>query len=512
MKDGKTAGRQDGKCSWANRAAIIVLSLAVIPSCRLAAWQCPDGAPPPCRGARTAAAAAIATNSVAVLYFDNLSRDSANAYLADGLTEELIVRLGNVRRIEVKSRFESQRVRGGAARDPRALGRSMRAAYLVTGSLQQAGQRVRLSVSLVRTSSGAQVWGNVYNRSGTDVLEIQSDIATEVAGAITGQLLPAEQATLARRPTNDPVAYDFYLRGINAVSGFSETGLRAGLELLDRAIAHDSAFAEAYAQQALIWSFIADGYVEGRVGYTKVREAASRALRLDPSLAVAWSMLSWSALALDYDGPEAVRLARKALDADPRNPLASAALGTALAQTGDVAQGLAALRRGWMADTLSTGSATAYLWLLEFAKQADSLAAVLPRMRSTLGHEDQRAFDGLVHLMRGDAAGAAERFTWQWFGGWFAGERVQALVALGRRNEALATRDSMLAEAGHGYYNAYPIAKAYAALGDADSAFAWLGRANAQRTMWIISLPFDDAFAAMRTDPRFAALLRRIGR
>ena len=474
--------------------------------------QCPDGAPPPCRGARTTAAA-IAPNSVAVLYFDNLSRDTANAYLADGLTEELIVRLGNVRRIEVKSRFESQRVRGAASgRDPRGLGRSMRAAYLVTGSLQQAGQRVRLSVSLVRTSSGAQVWGNVYDRSGADILQIQSDIATEVAGAITGQLLPAEQATLARRPTNDPVAYDFYLRGINAVSGFSETGLRAGLELLDRAIAHDSAFAEAYAQQALIWSFIADGYVEGRVGYTKVREAASRALRLDSALAVAWSMLSWSALALDYDGPEAVRLARKALNTDPRNPLASTALGTALVQSGQVSEALVEMRRGWMADTLSAGSATAYLWLLQYTQQADSLAAVLPRMRLTLAPEDLREFDGVVRLMRGDAAAAAERLTWQWFGGWFAGDRGRALIALGRRNEGHAMLDSMLTEAGRGYFNAYAVAKAYAAMGDADRAFAWLDRAHAQRTFWIIGLPFDDAFIALRADPRFAVLLRRIGR
>jgi TolB-like protein len=500
-----------GKRAREGRVALTVLLLAILPSCQLAALQCPDGAPPPCRGARAATATAIAPNSVAVLYFDNLSRDTANAYLADGLTEELIVRLGNVRRIEVKSRFESQRVRGGAARDPHDLGRSMRAAYLVSGSLQQAGQRVRLSVSLVRTASGAQVWGNVYDRSGTDVFQIQSDIATEVAGAITGQLLPAERATLTRRPTSDPIAYDLYLRGINAVSGFSEAGLRVGLAFLDRAIARDSGFAEAHAQQALIWSFIADGYVEGRVGYARCREAAARALRFDSTSALAWSMLSWSALALDYDGPEAVRLARKALSADPRNPLASAALGTALAQTGDVAQGLAALRRGWMADTLSAGSATAYLWLLQYTQQADSLAAVLPRMRLTLAPEDLRAFDGVVRLMRGDAAAAAERLTWQWFGGWFAGDRVRALIALGRRNEAHAMLDSMLTEAGRGYFNAYAVAKAYAALGDADSAFAWLDRAHAQRTFWIISLPFDDAFVALRADPRYAVLLRRIG-
>jgi adenylate cyclase len=161
--------------------------------------QCPDGSPPPCARATRAPT----TNSVAVLYFDNLSRDTANAYLAEGLTEELIVRLSQVRRLEVKSRFESQRVRS-AVQDPRALGRDMRAAYLVSGGLQRAGDRVRLNVSLVRTSSGAQVWANIYDRSGADILQIQSDIATEVTRAITGQLLPAERTSLARKPTNDP--------------------------------------------------------------------------------------------------------------------------------------------------------------------------------------------------------------------------------------------------------------------------------------------------------------------
>lgn len=160
--------------------------------------QCPDGSPPPC--ARAARATAAPSNSVAVLYFDNLSRDTADAFLADGLTDELITRLSQVHRLDVRSRFESLRVRGQRAGDPRVLGRTLRAEYLVTGSLQQAGQRVRVNVALVRAPSGAQVWGEVYDRAG-DFLSIQADIAREVAGAITGRLLPQEQASLTRLPT-----------------------------------------------------------------------------------------------------------------------------------------------------------------------------------------------------------------------------------------------------------------------------------------------------------------------
>jgi len=492
------------------RSARVVLALGFVVGvlARPAAAQCPDGSPPPCAGARPVRAAAPAPNSVAVLYFDNLSRDTANAYLADGLTEELIVRLSQVRRLEVKSRFESQRVRGStAALDPRALGRSLRAAYLVTGSLQQAGQRVRLSVSLVRTGTGAQVWANVYDRSGADILQIQSDIATEVAGAITGQLLPAEQASLARRPTSDPVAYDLYLRGLSAANSLSEAGLRAGLELLDRAIARDSGFAEAYAQQALIWLFIADSYVEGRVGYARLRAAAERALRVDSSQALAWGTLTMATVALDFDSAHAMRLARRAMGLDPRQPLSHGALLTALQLSGRLDEGLREGRLAWQADTLSAMACLMYLSTLQMTRQLDTLAAVLPRMQLALAPEDIRAWEGWLRFMRGDAAGAAERLAWPYFGGWFAGERVRALVLLGRREAAQATQDSMLAEYGRGYFNAYVIAKGYTALGDSDSAFAWLGRAQDQRTHWRLFAPWDRVLEPLRSDPRFAVFL-----
>ena len=471
--------------------------------------QCPDGSPPPCRSSR---AAAPAPNSVAVLYFDNLSRDTANAYLADGLTEELIARLGQVRRLEVKSRFESQRVRGVGAPDPRVLGRAMRAAFLVSGSLQQAGLRVRLSVSLVRTANGAQVWTNVYDRSGADLLQIQSDIAGEVTSAITGQLLPDERATLTRRPTNDPVAYDLYLRGVSAGNSLSEAGLRAGLELLDRAIARDSGFADAYAQQAYIWLIIADSYIEGRVGYARLRESAQHALRLDSTQALAWSTLTWAAVALDFDSAEALRLSRHAVSLGPRQPLSHAALETALILAGRLNEGALEGRRGWQADTLSAIAALTLLSPLQLTRQLDSMDAILPRMQLALAPEDVREWQGWIRLMRGDYAGAAECLTWPYFGGFFAGERVRALVLLGRREAAVATLDSMRAEFQRGYFNAYVIAKAYAGLGESDSAFAWLNRAKEQRTHWLLFLPWDAMMEPLHADPRYAAFLASMGR
>jgi TolB-like protein len=488
-------------------AAALLCAATAVP-CRA---QCPDGSPPPC--ARAAARPAAAPpNSVAVLYFDNLSRDTTDVFLADGLTDELITRLGQVRRLDVRSRFESQRVRGQRSADPRALGRTLRAEYLVSGSIQQANQRVRVNVTLVRASSGAQAWGSIYDRTGQDILQIQSDIASEVAGAITGQLLPQERATLARRPTRDPAAYDLYLRGIGASNTFTEAGLRAGLDYLQRAIARDSAFADAYVALSVVWGVLADGYIEGRVGYTQTRDLAQRGLRLDSTNVTAVGALAATALALDADTAGARRLAQRALRMDPRGWLARCVLSWVwLMVPGSGDSAAVEARRGWEADTLNAVPAWNYLMTLGALGRANDLAAALPRMGAVLGSEDLRNFDGVVRLARGDAAGAAERLTWSYYGGVLAGDYVRAQLALGRREAAHAVVDSMVARSLTGYYNAFSVSRAYAALGDADQAFAWLDRAWDQRTNWVGFAHAYAEFAPLRADARWGAFFRRMG-
>jgi len=505
---GATGGRETGD----GRRGALILALALSPVlCPLspAFGQCPDGSPPPC--ARAAARPAVPpSNSVAVLYFDNLARDSADTFLADGLTDELITRLGQVRRLDVRSRFESQRVRGQRSADPRVLGRTLRAEYLVTGSLQQAGQRVRVNVGLVRAQTGAQVWGDVYDRAG-DLLSIQSEIAREVAGAITGRLLPEEQATLARRPTRDQAAYDLYLRGIGAANTFSEPGLRAGMDYFQRALARDSTFADAYVALSVVWGVLADGYVEGRVGYAHARDLARQALRLDSTNVAAYGLLAATALALDADTAGARRLSLRALRLDPRDWLAHCALGWVWLMVPDADSAAAEARRAWAADTLNAIPAWNYLMTLGALGRTSDLATAMGRMSVTLSPEDLRNYEGVVRLARGDAPGAAERLSWSYYGGVLAGDYVRAQLALGRREAARAAVDSMVALSRTGYYNAFSVARAYAALGDADQAFAWLDRAWDQRTNWVGFAQSYGEFAPMRSDPRWAAFWRRVG-
>ena len=491
------------------RTASVLVCLCPFLSVSLSA-QCPDGAPPPC-GAR--APRGPSANSVAVLYFDNLSRDTANAYLADGLTEELIVRLSQVQRLDVKSRFESRRQKGRAIQDPRALGRSMSAAYLVTGSLQQAGQRVRLSVSLVRTSNGAQAWGNVYDRAGSDILQIQSDIASEVAGAITGQLLPQERASLVRRPTADPVAYDLYLRGVQAYRMRGAAMLQAR-GFLEQAIARDSTFARAYATLASVLA-VTPYYFDLRIGeqVALARLAAERAIRLDDNLAEGHEALGHVFIEL-FQWDDAEREIRRALALEPHNGESLFRLGFLFYQQGRLREAIAALEQSKAADPLY-GTPAAYL--------ASSYALVGRREDASAEARRARALDSL-------AEGVATL-------------TANALAEAGHTNEGLAIARRMIPTTRNirrlGFYagtlaragtaaefaalrariDAAPpatpgrnAALAYVALaaGDTASALRAMEAAAAGDGDFLIATSIaSPLFDPVRSSPRFAAVLRR---
>ena len=490
------------------RLAVVVLLSGVSGFTRLIA-QCPDGTPPPCG---RPAIRAPAPNSVAVLYLDNLSRDTADAYLADGLTEEIIIRLGQVQRLAVKSRFEVQRFRGrAAALDPPALGRSLNAAYLVSGSVQRAGDQVRLRVTLVRAATRVQVWGDVFDRTNRNLLTMESDIAQAVATAITGQLLPEERTRLTRPLTSDPVAYEEYLQGVQLENrSYDEASQRGAIAHFNVAIARDSSFGAAFARLADCWSNLADGYVTPREGYARARDAARLALARDSSQALAYAVLSAAVLALDLNAPEAERLARRGLLADPGSGTASAMLSVALRAAGGATQGLDEARRAWERDTLVSFTAASYAGVLLDAHQFDTLASLLTRLRAILSPVEVDQIEGSLLAARGDLRAAGPLLNWRHYGGKVAGTYVRALLARGDTAAARATVDSMLAARVPGYFNPLALAKAYAALGDMDRGMEWLQRAFEERTAWLFRVRVDDELATLRADPRYAALDRQL--
>jgi TolB-like protein/tetratricopeptide (TPR) repeat protein len=488
------------------------LVLGLLAAARVSFAQCPDGTPPPCGRPARAPAPAPSPNSVAVLYLANLSRDTADAFLADGLTEEIIIRLGQVPRLDVKSRFEVERVRGQAAQDPAVLGRTLRAAYLVTGSVQRAGDRVRLRYEVIRAATRARVAGDVIDRASGDLLTVESDIAAAVATAITGQVLPDERTRLARPVTSDPVAYEQYLRGLQAAHNFGdEAALRSAVAFFNRAIDHDSGFAAAFAGKAVAWSMLADGYVTPREGYGQTRMAANQALARDSTQALAWAMLANVAFALDLDAPECARLARRGIALDPHGGWSRVFLSGALWAEGKTDSALSEARRAWRDDSLFVIMSVNYVTILVESGHFDTAAAVISRIRPILPASDVDALEGTLLGARRDWRGAVRLLDWRYYGGLYdAGMYVRALLELGDTVRARATVDSMVAARTPGYYNPVALARAYTALGDIDRGIEWLARALEERTaaaVWVRQYP---ELAPLRADPRYAALDRQL--
>src|SRR5437899_2353475 len=201
--------------------AVAVVLVSVVPV--LGQAQCPDGSPAPCR---SAAVAAPAPTSVALLYFDNASPDSTDDYLAEGLTEAIIAQLGQVGRISVKSRSAVRRFRGVNVPDPPVIGRTLGVAYIVTGSVQRADRALRVTIELAHATTGMRVWGDQFIGVDDSLFALQDDIARRVAEGVAGQLLPAERrAVAAVRLTRNPDAYEHFLRGNYGLAQRTSTGL-----------------------------------------------------------------------------------------------------------------------------------------------------------------------------------------------------------------------------------------------------------------------------------------------
>ena len=286
MKGGPAVGR------WSGWVLTMLVLLSAGPAARLSA-QCPDGSPPPCGGARAAVPNA---NSVAVLYFEARATDTTDLALADGISEEIINRLTGMDRLTVRSRYLVRRYRGTPVEDPAAVGRTVNATYLVTGSVRRAGGRLRVSAELVRAASGAQVWARQFDQAGDDVFAIQEAVARDVATGIVGRLLPAEASVLAARVTASAEAYDAYVLGRFYWNKRTASDLVRAAGFFQRAIRADSGFAQA-------WSGLADSYVlfspqEYDVPginpdsiLTLAEAAARRAIAIAPRLGEAWASL-----------------------------------------------------------------------------------------------------------------------------------------------------------------------------------------------------------------------------
>jgi TolB-like protein len=399
-------------CTGALLATTIVLGTLELHA------QCPDGSPPPCR--QPARPAAPSANSVAVLYFDNLSPDTADAYLADGLTEEITARLGDLPQLQIKrpSRDAVRRLRDTVPDYLVVLGRLLRVRYLVEGSVRRAGTQVRVSARLVGANDGFRVWSAEYDRSASDLLALQGDLAQQVATSIAGRLTPADRAHLTLRPTGDAEAYEHFLRGNYLLAQRNAASAVRAIEEYRTALRIDPNFGRALGRVAyaygvfLQWGWDYPGVSSDSLLARGLRAVADGLAR-DSSVSDTWMGLAYlrqaenprtlagvadayeRAIALDRFNAEAFHQYGSALAQLERDSQATAALQHALAI--EPQRPVTLVELSYVAD-INGRSREGLRW-------ADSAVAVDP---SFFFPFQQR---GLIRLELGDTAGARRDAT-----------------------------------------------------------------------------------------------------
>jgi serine/threonine-protein kinase len=443
--------------------------------------------------------------SIAVLPFANMSADPDNEYFSDGLTEELLNMLAKNAGLQVAGRTSSFAFKG-RHEDLREIGQKLGVTTLLEGSVRRAGNRVRITAQLVKASDGFHLWSETYDRVLDDIFAVQDDIAASVVGAMNVALLG--QATPPTR--GDPRTYDLMLQAQHFFAQQTGDSLAKAVALYKEALAKSPEDARAWAGLGIAYaSQAAQGYADVAEGYRAAREATDRALGLDPTLADAHVTLGWIAGLFEYRWEEAESAFRKAMELAPGDGRMKAALATRLALDGCFDEALPLSAEAVRLDPLSAQTRLLRARILGWTGQLEAaLALYREGLELSPGMLTAHASVGilLARLGRADegVAEAAKEKT--------AGYRNWALAMIHHlRGDGRAADEALAELLKEGEEWAFQVAGVYALRGEADHAFLWLERGFFLRDSGTAGVKVTWAFEKLRSDPRYARFLKRVG-
>jgi TolB-like protein/Tfp pilus assembly protein PilF len=449
---------------------------------------------------------------VAVLPFAAIGVSPDTEYFADGLTDELIDTLSRSDGLRVVARSSVYQFKGRTG-DARGIGRALDAAALVQGSVRRDEGRIRVTAQLIDARSGSHVWSQAFDREWKQVFEIQREIAGAIAGRLRVRLGQGRTGPF----TENIESYKLYLKGRyywnrRTVAGF-QTAIAAFREALDL----DPGYAPA-------WAGLADSY--SMLGFMnavspleirpKAEEAARRALQLDEGLATAHVALANVRAVYDWDWAGAEQGYRRAIALDPRSYAGHYGLSKLLASVGRLDDALVEIRRAQALDPLSMIVATSVAWELAVLRRyRESDDAYRAAAEIDPGFAWTHVLQSWSFEARGDYASAVASLRTAIArsapSSLASGELAHALGKLGQRDEAALILSQLEEAAKTGYVSAFDLSRACEGLGRRDEAMAALARACDERTPLVLFLKSDPVFDPMRPDPRFAALLARMG-
>ncbi len=494
------------KPNWPRLAS--ALALVAVVAVALALWLVP--------GLLRRPGPAPVLRSLVVLPLENLSGDPSQDYIVDGMTDALTTDLAKLASLRVISRTSAMRYRGTKKGVPE-IAKELSVDGVVEGSVVRSGNRVRITAQLIQAASDQHLWAETYERDLGDILRLQGEVAQAVAQQVRAQVTPAQQARFRSAPAVKPEAYEAYLRGLHSITTESSTAqqIRVAQDYFEESIRKDPGFALAYVR-------LADCYVslggyrallpEGAYGSAK--EALRRALELDGSLGEAHSTLAWLSWLHEWDWAAAEREFNLAVELAPSYAWGHSSRSNFLAWSGRRAEALAEIIKAREIDPGYSSAACEsandfqlrdYQGLMEVSRRgivSDPNEWLEPYFLGVayegLGRRSEAIpeYQKAIAMSKGDQDPVAAL--------------AHACAVVGRRTEAeTMLRDLQRRE---GYVSPYLIATIYAGLDNKDRAFEFLEKARRERC-WDIAwqIKADPRIDNLRSDPRFQALLRRVG-
>jgi TolB-like protein/Flp pilus assembly protein TadD len=458
---------------------------------------------------------ALSSHRIAVLPFVNMSPDPQDEYFADGLTEELIDRLCQVKGLEVIARTS---VMGYKKKDTKAaeIGRELRAGALVEGSVRKAGKRIRVTAQLIDANTEGHLWSSKYDRDFHDIFAVQTDIAEQVASALEVQLLPSEKKAIEQKRTENVEAYTLHLKGRFYWNERSPDSVRKGMQYFEKATALDPSFALAVVGLADCYSILDDqGVIEPKEARGKIRSLLDRALETEKGLAEAHASLAnllmhewdwapaeaefrnaielnpnyatahhWYSILLGFLNrkEEALDEINVAVRLDPLSPIVNVNVGMRLAEAGHVEEGIEQIRKTLTLEP-NFGLAHVHLGslLIHTSRFDEAIIEIKRAIEIQKGQVWPTSILGIAYAMKGD--------------------REKALGVLSEMEEMSKTP---------AYFPEAILGTLYFALGQKEKAYSILEREYVKRSSTLPYIRLFLVYEKMREDPRIGALLDKV--
>ncbi len=451
--------------------------------------------------------------TVAVLPFANMSSDPDSEFFADGITEEIINALTQIRNLRVVSRTSAFSFKGKQV-DLRTVGATLNAGTLIEGSVRKSGDRVRIVVQLINAADGYHIWSERYDRELQDIFEVQDEIARTIADRLKVTLGPDKTESLVRSETKDLEAYQSYLKGRFHWNKRSADGLRKAMEYFQQAIEKDPTYAVAYAG-------LADGYnmlsfrnvMAPHAVMPKAKAAAAKALELDANRAEAHVSLAYASFTYDRDWAAAGRHFERARALNPAYVLGHAFYPLYLSSRGRSEESISVAKRALELDPAAAAVShvlAVQLYLARFFDRAvqqcqqtleldpnyEPAFAVLGQAYSLTGKNEEAVieFEKSVAVTRRSS--------------WALAQLAYARARSGARSQAIAIVEELEANSKDSFVPGLCFALAYTGLAEFDEAFTWLAKACEERHNRLAYIKVEALWDPLRSDSRFADLLR----